>query len=115
MATKLWAMGLMLCCSVFTAIGQLFFKFGAMLLPAIFTNWQILAGFVSLGIGMLFFILALRGGEVSVLYPFLATSYIWTNMLAILFLAEQIVLLKWVGVAGIVLGISLIGWGSNHG
>ena len=108
------AFGLMLACSVFTAFGQFFFKRGAMLLPELLTNWYILAGFVSAGVGMLFFVLALRLGELNVLYPVLATSYIWINILALFFLGERVGVLKWVGVFSIVIGISYIGWGSNH-
>ena len=108
-----WSFALMVICSVFTAFGQLFFKRGAMLLPEIVTNWQILAGFVCLGTGMIFFVLALRGGELNVLYPVLATSYIWTNLLAVYFLSEHVGISKWAGVASIVIGISYIGWGSN--
>ena len=114
--TKLWAIGLMVCCSFFTALGQLFFKRGAILLPAVFTNWQLIAGFASLGVGMIFFVLAMRGGEVSALYPVLATSYLWVNIFAMVFLNEHIVFLKWVGTASIVMGISFIGVGSRkHG
>lgn len=84
-----------------------------MLLPELLTNWQILAGFVSAGIGMLFFVTALRLGALNVLYPVLATSYIWINLLALFFLGEKVGFLKWVGVFSIVVGISYIGWGSN--
>jgi len=113
MTTKLWAFGAMLCCAVFAAVGQLFFKLGAMVLPAIFTNWQLVVGFSTYGIGLLFFLLAMRGGEVSVLYPVLATSYVWTNILATIYLGESITLLKWIGSLGIVIGISFIGFGGK--
>jgi len=112
--TKLWAIGAIILCSVFTACGQLFFKLGAMALPELLTNWQILAGFVSSGLGMVLFIFAMQGGEVSVVYPLLATSYIWTNLFAIFLLGEHVGLWKWVGVGGIILGISLIGFGSRR-
>jgi len=110
---KWWAFLAMLCCAVFAAIGQLFFKLGAMALPALFTNWQLFIGLLCYGFGLFLFVLAMRGGDVSVLYPVLASSYILTNILAIFFLNEQISVLSWAGIAGIILGISLIGWGEK--
>lgn len=115
--SKLLAIAAMVCCSLFTSMGQLFFKLGAMALPVLLTNWQILAGFICSGFGMLLFIFAMRHGELSLVYPILATSYIWTNLFAIFLLGEQVGFFKWVGVAGIVIGVSLIGLGSegNYG
>ena len=113
MTTKLWAIGAILLCSLFTASGQLLFKLGAMRLPAILTNWPILAGFTSLGIGMILFVTAMRGGELNVIYPILATSYLWTNAFAMTVLNEQVGILKWSGVAIIIIGISFIGVGSR--
>ena len=111
--TKLWAIGLMLGCALIAAVGQLFYKLGAMLLPALLTNWQLIIGFFCYGVGFLLFMTAMKGGEVSVLYPFLASSYIWTNILALMFLGESVTALKWLGSAGIVIGISLIGLGGK--
>ena len=114
--SKLLAICAMIVCSMFTASGQLFFKLGAMRLPIFLTNWQILAGFVCSGLGMLFFIFAMQRGELSLVYPILSTSYIWTNLYAIFLLGEQVGFWKWAGVAGIIIGISLIGFGSGkHG
>ncbi len=111
--TKIWAMGLMVACAIFTAVGQLFYKLGATRLPLIFTNWQIFLGLTFYGIAMLFFMLAMKGGEVSVLYPILATAFIWANILSMIVLNEPVTLVKWIGSAGIVLGISLLGIGSR--
>ncbi len=111
--SKFWAIGAMIVCSMFTASGQLFFKLGAMALPALLTNWQILAGFACAGFGMLLFIFAMNHGELSLVYPILATSYIWTNLFAIFLLGEHVSFFRWAGVLGIVIGVSLIGLGSG--
>jgi len=103
----------MLACTIFTALGQLFYKFGANNLPEIWTNWQLFVGFILYGIGLVLFLLAMRGGDVNVLYPIIATSFIWTNLLAITYLSESVPLLKWIGSLGIMVGISLIGIGSR--
>lgn len=120
MATKGWAIALMFVCTIFTSVGQLFYKLGANNLPELITNWQLLLGFVFYGLGLVLFLLAMRGGEVSVLNPIIATSYIWTNILAMMFLNENVSPIKWAGCVGIMVGISLIGLGSredsrNHG
>ena len=59
-------------------------------------------------------ILSLRGGEVSVLYPIIATSYIWVSFLSIFFLNESMNNFKWLGVTSIIAGIILIGYGSKE-
>ena len=58
-------------------------------------------------------IISFRGGDVSVLYPIVATSYIWVSFLSIYFLNEAMNFFKWLGIFTIILGIALIGYGSN--
>ena len=66
-------------------------------------------------VGGILIIVALRGGEVSVLYPIIATSYIWVSFLSIYFLGEVMNAYKWLGVISIIAGIALIGYGSKDG
>ena len=58
------------------------------------------------------FIPALRGGELSVLYPFISLSYVWVSLLSIKILKEKMNSFKWMGVALIIIGVSFIGFGS---
>ena len=58
-------------------------------------------------------VISFRGGEVSVLYPIIATSYIWVSFLSIFFLNEIMNIFKWLGVAFIIAGIVSIGYGSK--
>ena len=117
MATKLWAMGMVLFCTLLTSTAQLFYKFGAEQLEfnflSIITNLPLLMGILLYAIGGILLILSFRGGEVSVLYPIIATSYIWVSFLSIYFLNEEMNLFKWAGVFTIMSGIILIGYGSN--
>lgn len=113
MATKGWAIVLMVFCTAFTSVGQLFYKMGAQRLPEIFTNWPLLIGFICYGLGFLLLMAAMRGGEVSVLYPIIATSFIWTNILATVYLGEHVKTFGWAGSAIIVFGVSAIGYGST--
>ena len=65
------------------------------------------------GISTILFIPALKGGELSVLYPFVALAYIWVSLLSVKFLGEKMNKVKWLGIALIILGVSFIGLGSN--
>ena len=117
MTTKLWAMGIVLFCTFLTSTAQIFWKFGAEKLEfnilSIITNVNIFIGILLYAVGGILLILSFRGGEVSVLYPIIATSYIWVSFLSIYFLNELMNLYKWLGVFAIVGGIILIGYGSK--
>ena len=78
MATKLWAMGIVLSCTLLTSTAQIFWKFGAEKLEfnflSIITNVNLLIGIFLYAIGGILLIISFRGGEVSVLYPIIAIS-----------------------------------------
>lgn len=117
MATKMWAMGVVLFCTLLTSTAQIFYKFAAEKLSfnvlSIITNVNLLMGMLLYAVGGILIILSFRGGEVSVLYPIIATSYVWVSFLSIYFLNESMNLYKWLGVFTIVAGIVLIGYGSK--
>lgn len=54
-----------------------------------------------------------KGGDMSVLYPIFATSFIWNILFSKIFLGENINIFKILGVAFIVGGIALIGMGQK--
>lgn len=118
MATKLWAIGVILFCTLLTSTAQLFYKWGSKKLSfdimSLITNYELIMGMVLYTIGGILLILSFRGGEVSVLYPIIATSYIWVSFLSIYFLNESMNLFKWLGVFTIIAGIILIGLGSKN-
>lgn len=62
--------------------------------------------------GSLLYVLALRFGELSVLYPLVSTMYIWTTLFSVKYLQEKMNYLKWAGLAGILVGITFIALGS---
>ena len=77
------------------------------------TNWKlILGGFLYL-ISSVPFLIAVKYEEVSVLYPFVATSYIWVVLLSVVFLKEKMNLWKWLGILLILVGVSFIGFGKT--
>ena len=117
MKTKLWAMGMVLFCTLLTSTAQLFYKYGSETLQfnflSIITNINLIIGILLYAVGGTILILSFRGGEVSVLYPIIATSYIWVSFLSIYFLNENMNFFKWLGIFIIMAGIVLIGYGSS--
>ncbi len=117
MATKLWAALLVLFTTLLTSSAQLLWKLGSGALRpdiiAILTNYYLLGGILLYVVGGTLLIISFRGGEVSVLYPIIATSYIWVTFLSTRFLGEAINAFKYIGIASVIIGIALIGYGSN--
>ncbi len=78
---------------------------------ALLTNYLIWIGLVLYGISALMLVIALKYGELSVLYPIIATSFIWVNLIARYFFNEEVGFLKWFGIVAIIFGLSMIGYG----
>lgn len=117
MATKLWAALLVLFTTLLTSSAQLLYKLGSATLEfnitGILANYYLIGGLLLYAIGGTLMILSFRGGEVSVLYPIIATSYIWVSFLSIIFLGEIMNIFKWLGIIAIIAGIIFIGYGSK--
>src|SRR3989344_5628760 len=118
MATKLWAALLVLFTTLLTSSAQILWKIGSESLKpdlmSVLTNYPLIMGLFLYAIGGGLLIISLRGGEVSVLYPIIATSYIWVSLMSIYFLNEQMNLWRWAGIFVIIAGISFIGYGSSE-
>jgi undecaprenyl phosphate-alpha-L-ara4N flippase subunit ArnE len=117
--TQTWSFALTLLCTVFVSAGQICFKFASgRITPNIFsilTNVPLFLGLTSYGIGLLLLLLAFRGGELSVLYPIIATGYIWVCLTAPFFFKDDYMTIqKWIGLAFITAGIIFIGMGSSQ-
>jgi len=112
MKTKLWAIILMIVCTLFTSTAQILYKMGADRLNfdivSIITNWQLILGMTFYGLGAVLVIIALKGGEVSVLYPIVTSSYIWVSIGSVYFFREKMNSFKWIGILLIILGIIMI-------
>ena len=113
------AIVLVVFCTIFTSVGQLFWKLGANRLQldffSLITNYPLILGFISYAIGTVLLLNALKLGELSVLYPFISLSFIWVGILSIVFLGEIMTSLKWIAIILIIFGVSMIGWGSKYG
>lgn len=103
--------------TLLTSTAQILWKLGSESLTfdifSIITNWYLILGIGLYAIGGTLMIISFRGGDVSVLYPIVATSYIWVSFLSIWFLGETMNIFKWAGVMIIFSGIVMIGFGSK--
>jgi undecaprenyl phosphate-alpha-L-ara4N flippase subunit ArnE len=113
MKTKWYAILLMVVCTLFTSTAQVFYKIGAAKLPLIFTNYQLLAGLFLYALGAVVFVIALKFGEVTILYPIIATSYIWVALLSWWIFNDVMNIYKSLGIIAIVAGITIISIGGK--
>jgi len=106
------AVGLVLIAAFLGAVGQFFFKIGAVQLGkgwiSWLMNWKLLVGLAFYGIATILFLYVLKSAPLSLAYPIIATSYIWVSLLAWAFLGEPFPIYKWLGVFLIIAGITVI-------
>mgnify|MGYP002639502239 CR=1 FL=1 len=116
MTTELWAIGLVLLATSLGSFGPLFLKKASgkltLNLKSIFLNYHLIIGLIFYAIGTVLFIPALKGGELSVLYPIVALAYVWVSLISVKFLGEKMTQLKWMGIVLILMGVTLIGLGA---
>lgn len=114
--TPISSMVLVLLASLIGSIAAVFLKFGAAHLRHGFrhiVNWQLLTG-VALYLGSSIpFLIGLRNGELSVLYPMVSAGYICTLFWSKLFFNEPITKGKIGALAMILAGIMCIGIGGS--
>jgi len=79
-------------------------------LKIIATNRYILAGVVIYAISTIIYLAALSKGELSMLYPIIAVSYIVAAILSVFVLGERITLIRWIGIFTIVAGVVMVVW-----
>ena len=105
------------CCTVLGAAAQILMKIGMTHfqpnLWALVTNVPLFIGYVLYGINTLLLVLALREGELSMLYPIIALTYVWVTLLSYTLLHEPPNALKNAGVTAIVLGVAVLGKGKS--
>ncbi len=116
MATELWAIGLVIFATLVGAFGPILLKKASekklSKISSLMKNYHLFGGVSLYGFGTILFIPALKGGDLSILYPFVALNYIWVSLLSVRFLGEKMNSMKWMGIALIIAGVSFIGIGS---
>jgi drug/metabolite transporter (DMT)-like permease len=125
MTTELLGVGLVIFATFISAWGPIFMKKGSAkftLNPVklfkkpslLFKNYNAILGFFFFGLSAIFFVIGLRYGELSVLYPLTSLTYIWTCLLSTKMLKEKMSRSKWFGIAFIIIGVILIGLGRTQ-
>jgi uncharacterized membrane protein len=115
-ATEIWAIGLVIAATFVGAFGPILLKKASAKklsrISSLMRNYHLMGGVALYGIGTLLFIPALKGGDLSILYPFVSLTYVWVSLLSVKFLGERMNSSKWLGIVLIILGVSFIGIGS---
>ena len=109
-------MALVLFGSVIGSFGAVFLKLGATKLKQGF--WHILNLQLAIGVGLfllssVFFVLGIRHGELSVLYPMVSLGYVWTLLWSRVFFHEPFTRQKFYGLGLILAGVFFVGLGSK--
>lgn len=102
------------CCTIFGAAAQLLIKSGANTLThtgltAMLTSLPLIAGYTLYGISTILLVLALRNGQLSLLYPVISLTYVWVTALSVVVFKESLNPYKVLGVGIIVLGVGILG------
>ena len=105
-------------CTILGAAAQIFMKMGASAAPhpgilgvivGIFTTPVLFAGYALYGFSTVLLVLALKDGELSLLYPVIALTYVWVTILSLLIFRETINIFKLLGISVIVIGVAVLG------
>ena len=78
---------------------------------SIIKNKHLIGGVLLYGVATVAYIFALRGGELSILYPLVSLTYVFTIIFSQRVLGEKMNKYKWIGMILILIGVSLIGIG----
>ena len=117
MATQIWAIGMVILATLIGAFGPILLKRASAQklssLSSLMKNYNLFGGVALYGISTILFIPALKGGELSVLYPFVALVYVWVSLLSVKFLGEKMNKFKWLGIFLVLVGVTFIGIGSS--
>jgi multidrug transporter EmrE-like cation transporter len=116
--TQKQSIGLVFCCTILGAAAQILMKSGAIavadpgvsaVLLAMFSNPPLLGGYCLYALSTVLLVLALRDGQLSLLYPVIALTYVWVTILSVVFFQETINPFKLTGIAIIVSGVAVLG------
>lgn len=75
----------------------------------IITNSRLFCGYVLYGVMTFLMALALKGRELSRLFPIIALTYVWVTVLSLFLLGEHMNFFRAIGIAFIVCGVSVLG------
>jgi multidrug transporter EmrE-like cation transporter len=101
-------------CTLIGAAAQVFFKLGAAAIARptplqILSNPSLLLGYCLYAVSTGLLVLALRKGQLSLLYPVISLTYVWVTMLSMMIFQETLNMPKAVGLAVIIAGVAVLG------
>lgn len=119
MNTPVYSIVLVLLASFIGSFGAVFLKSGSAHLRSssiltLLLNWRLALGVTFFVISSGFFIVAIKYGELSVLYPMVSLGYVWTMLWSRMFFGEPFTKGKFLGLAMILTGICLLGFGTSR-
>ena len=105
---------LTLVAALVSSLAQLMFKKSVKKIDSIahvfglLRNGGVLLGLLLYGIGFILYIYALSGGELSVVYPVFASSFIFVTLISAITLKEKITAMRAAGVLLVFAGIAIV-------
>ena len=109
---------LVFCCTLLGAAAQVLIKTGADRLPhpsvlQMITSPWLLAGYSLYAMSTVLLVLALKSGQLSLLYPVISLTYVWVTFLSVMVFHEVLNPYKVVGILLIVMGVGVLGLGGR--
>ncbi|MBI4451172.1 EamA family transporter [Candidatus Woesearchaeota archaeon] len=105
-----WALALLAVSQLLASLGAVFMKKGSAdfrISASQWRNWQLILGIALYTLSAMFFVPALKGGDLSVIYPVSSVSYILVAVWSVKMLGEHMTRRKMAGMALLVVGVSL--------
>lgn len=105
-------------CTVVGAAAQMLIKEGATTVKqpgfigaivAMLTNPPLFAGYCLYGFNTILMVLALKDGELSLIYPVIALTYVWVEIVSMFVFHEPMNAFKAIGITVIVAGVAVLG------
>lgn len=98
---------------IFLAIGQMLWKIGISKIEEfniinIALNPYIISGIVLYGLATLLWLYILSKEELSLVYPLQSITYVLGTLIAIFVFKENVSVLRWIGIATIIFGATLV-------
>lgn len=112
------SLALVLCCTILGAAAQVLMKSGAGhvthpglvgVLVGMLTDPRLFTGYALYGASTVLLVVALKDGELSLLYPVIALTYVWVTALSFVLFHETVNPYKLAGITIIVAGVVVLG------
>ncbi|MEP7367385.1 MAG: cation/cationic drug transporter [Acidobacteriota bacterium] len=114
------SIALVFVCTLLGAAAQILMKSGTQrteasgvvgLIVAIFSDWHLFSGYALYGLSTVVLIVALKYGQLSILYPVIALTYVWVTILSVILYNESISPFKMLGLTTVIIGVVILGRG----